>query len=396
MDTYMKCILVYVLVAIALVVFGIIEKKKIAKAVSKIDLRVNVNGIRGKSTATRFITAILEAEGYRVVGKTTGTSARMILWGREKEIAIKRRPVGANIGEQISVLKKAAKMNADALVCECMAVKPEYQIIYQSEIVHGNVVVLTNVVEDHLDEMGPTTDQISWAFANTIPYNGTLVITKGDYSDYFIQVAQERNTKVVCVDPEEITDEYLNEFPFMVFKNNCAIGLGFARAMGIDEERAKRAMLNSHPDPGATQIVQVTHGDQKCYLVNAFAANEPSSSLEIWGRICEGPLPKNDATLILCCRDDRVDRTHQFVEDFLPYVNMKRMLVIGTGALEVVHEFKQGKYPGIEECVDLSGQKADVIIDEVYKLMNNNVFLCVGNIHGSADEFLEEFAAIRI
>lgn len=396
MDTTTKWILVYVLVAVILVISGIIEKRQIAAAVKKIDLRVNVNGIRGKSTATRFITAILEEAGYRVVGKTTGTSARMILWGRPREMEIKRRPVGPNIGEQISVLKKAANMNANALVCECMAVKPEYQVIYQNEIVHGNVVVLTNVVEDHLDEMGPTTEQIAWAFANTIPYNGTLVITAGEYADFFKEEAAKRNTKVVCVDPEEIEDEYINKFPFMVFKNNCAVGLGFARAMGIDEELAKRAMLKSHPDPGATQIVQVDHEGNRCYLVNAFAANEPSSSLEILDRVCEGTLPKNDPMLILCCRDDRVDRSHQFAEDFLPYVRMKKMLVIGTGALEIVHDFKQGKYPGIEECIDLSGQKASVIIDEVHSLMNNNVFFCAGNIHGTAEEFLDDFAAIKI
>ena len=396
MDATLKWVIVYILVAAVLVISGIIEKRQIKKAVKEIELRVNVNGIRGKSTATRFITAILNEAGYRVVGKTTGTSARLILWGRRLEENIKRRPVGPNIGEQITVLKKAARMNANALVCECMAVKPEYQVVYQNEIIHGNVVVLTNVVEDHLDEMGPTTEQIAWAFADTIPYNGTLVITAGEYAEFFKKEAEKRNTKVVCVDPEEISDDYLNEFPFMVFKNNCAIGLGFARAMGIDEELAKRAMLKSHPDPGATRIVRVNRNGQKSYLVNAFAANEPSSSLEILSRISEGPLPKNDAMLILCCRDDRVDRTHQFAKDFLPYVEMSQMLVIGTGALEIVHDFQQGKYPGIGECIDLSGQKADTIIEEVTKRMNNNVIFCVGNIHGSAEEFLEDFAAIRI
>lgn len=397
MNTNIALVIVYLVIAAALVIAGIIEKRAIAAAAKKIELRVNVNGIRGKSTATRFITSILQEAGYRVVGKTTGTSARMILWGRSKEIEIKRRPVGPNIGEQIKVLKKAADMNANALVCECMAVKPEYQSIYQHQIVQANVVVLTNVVEDHLDEMGPTTDQISWAFAETIPYNGILVITSSSYEDYFRSVAAERNTKVVCVDPEtEIDDDYINQFSYMVFKNNCAIGLGFARALGIDEDLAKRAMLMAHPDPGATQIVQVNHGEDKCYLVNAFAANEPESSLEIMQKVRESTLPQKDLVLILCCRDDRVDRSHQFSEDFLPYVQAKTMLVIGTGALEIIHAFKKGMYPGIEECIDLSGQKADVIIDEVHELMSNNIFLCAGNIHGSAEEFLEDFAAIRI
>lgn len=82
-------IIVYLVCCCVLIVAGINEKKKIANSISKIPLRVNVNGIRGKSTATRFITAILEEAGYKVVGKTTGTSARMIVWGRKKKLKLK-------------------------------------------------------------------------------------------------------------------------------------------------------------------------------------------------------------------------------------------------------------------------------------------------------------------
>lgn len=391
-------IIVYSICAVILVVGGLYEKRMIAKSVKKIPLRVNVNGIRGKSTATRFITSILDEAGYHVIGKTTGTAARMIHWGKTKEMVIKRRPVGPNIGEQVSVLKMAADLGADALVCECMAVKPEYQEIYQHQIVHGNLVVITNVVEDHLDEMGPTLDQIAWAFAKTIPKNGTLVITEGPYAAFFSEEAKKNGTRVVCVDPETIEDEYVNSFPYMVFKNNCAIGIGVARALGIDEELAKRAMLNAHPDPGITQMVKIRNEDtdKECWLINAFAANEPTSSLEIWNQIQERPLPKEDAVLMLCCRDDRVDRSHQFAADFLPYVNLKTMLVIGTGTLEVIHDYQGGKFKGIKDCIDLTGQKSDVIIDEVRRLMNNNIVFCVGNIHGVAEDFLKEFADISI
>lgn len=389
-------VIIFLLCAVILISAGIYEKKVIHDSVKKVDLRINVNGIRGKSTATRFITAILEDAGYQVVGKTTGTSARMILWNQEEEIPIKRRPVGPNISEQVKVLKKAADLNANALVCECMAVNPEYQVVYQHEIVHANIVVITNVVEDHLDLMGPTTDQISWAFAATIPYNGILVITEGPYAEYFREEAAKRNTRVVCVDPESVDESYLREFSYMVFPNNCAVGLAFAEAMGIDKEQAMKAMLKAHPDPGSTQIVKITEENTKCHLINAFAANEPTSSLEIWQEVCNGPLPKENAVLIICCRDDRVDRSHQFVEDFLPFVNMKTMMIIGTGTLEVLHEFQKGRFSGIEECVDLTDQKSEVIIEEVKKLMCDNVIFCAGNIHGVAEEFLEEFAGIKI
>jgi hypothetical protein len=133
-----------------------------------------------------------------------------------------------------------------------------------------------------------------------------------------------------------------------------------------------------------------------CYLVNAFAANEPQSSLEILQKVRESALPQKNAALILCCRDDRVDRTHQFARDFLPFVDVKTLVIIGTGTLEIVHDFKNGKYPGIENCVDLTGRKADVVIDQVKALMDHNIIFCAGNIHGTAEIFLEEFVGIKI
>lgn len=389
-------IIVYLVCCCVLIVAGINEKKKIANSISKIPLRVNVNGIRGKSTATRFITAILEEAGYKVVGKTTGTSARMIVWGRKKEIEIKRRPIGANIGEQVAVLEKTAKLGVDALVCECMAVNPEYQEVYQHQIIQANVVVITNVVEDHLDEMGPTTDQIAWAFAKTIPYNGTLVITEGPYAEYFKKEAKKRKSKVICMEPELVDEELIEKFPYIVFKNNCAIGYGVAKALGISPQVARQGMLKAHPDPGIAQVINVNWKEEHCWLVNAFAANEPTSSLEIWGDVNGAQLTEKDPLLILCCRDDRVDRTHQFIVDFLPYVSAKAMLVIGTGALELIAAYKKGDFEGIEECIDLSGRNENDIIGELEKIMDDRIVFCAGNIHGVAENFLKDFANITI
>lgn len=155
-----------------LAVLGCAEKRRNEANRKKLRVAVNVNGIRGKSTATRLITAILAEAGYRVVGKTTGTAARMIFWDAEDEQEVVRRPHGISISEQIQVINSAVKRGADALVCECMAVRPDYQRVYQHQIINAGLTVITNVLEDHLDEMGPTTDQIAWAFADTIPYNG--------------------------------------------------------------------------------------------------------------------------------------------------------------------------------------------------------------------------------
>ena len=158
--------------------------------VEKIPIRVNINGIRGKSTVTRLITSILTEAGYKTVGKTTGTAARMIYWFQDDEDIIVRQPQGANIGEQLKVLQKAADLNAEALVCECMAVNPDYQKVFQFRMLEANIVVIVNVLEDHLDVMGPTLDQIAQAFGATIPYNGFLITIDCAYTNYFKQIAK--------------------------------------------------------------------------------------------------------------------------------------------------------------------------------------------------------------
>ena len=199
---------------IAIIVIGIVitlylgikEKRKNEENINKLNLRINVNGIRGKSTATRLITGVLNEAGYKVVGKTTGTSPRMIYWNNKKEEVIVRNSAGANIKEQVHVIDKAVKVGAEALVCECMAVRPEYQDVYQNDIFKANITVIVNVLEDHLDVMGPTTDEIAMAFSNTIPYNGYLVVDNGPYVKYFTEECKKRNTKIVVADNSKIPD----------------------------------------------------------------------------------------------------------------------------------------------------------------------------------------------
>lgn len=145
------------LIVIACVIMlgiGFIEKKRHQKNIDALPVRVNINGIRGKSTVTRLTTGILMEAGYKTVGKTTGTDARMIYWDTPEEKPIKRKPQGPNIGEQKEVMRETVERGANAIVSECMAVNPDYQIIFQEELLQANIGVIVNVLEDHMDVMG--------------------------------------------------------------------------------------------------------------------------------------------------------------------------------------------------------------------------------------------------
>ena len=56
-----------------------------------------------------WLYSVLREDQYRVIGKTTGTDARMFYWFTEKEYPVIRKPQGANIGEQRDIIRKVVK-----------------------------------------------------------------------------------------------------------------------------------------------------------------------------------------------------------------------------------------------------------------------------------------------
>ena len=66
----------------------------------------------------------------------------------------------------------------DALVIECMALKPEYQEVSERMIVRSNIGILTNVREDHQDVMGETLPEIARSLLSTCPRDGILVTSE--------------------------------------------------------------------------------------------------------------------------------------------------------------------------------------------------------------------------
>jgi len=379
-----------ILIPIFLILFlsiGVYEMLNHKKAINAIPIRININGIRGKSTVTRLTNGILKEAGYKTIGKTTGTSARMIYWDKPEE-PILRRPEGPNIREQRLVVQEAADLGADALVSECMAVNPDYQIVFQNKLLKANIGVIVNVLEDHLDVMGPTLDQIADAFLATIPYNGTLILSESPYVDFFTTEANKRNTKVIVANNAAVPESFLNKFNYMVFPENAALAFAVAQALGISQTIAVKGMLKATPDPGAMRIHSLKSKYGKGSFINAFAANDPSSTLNIWNRILKQGYSSKNSVIIMNCRNDRVDRTIQFVEDVLPHIDISTLILIGTTVGPVLNAVNN-KLIKVDELLNLEHQTTTEVFHVLEKKLNNNIVFGLGNIHGAAEPLIE-------
>lgn len=53
-----------------------------------------------------------------------------------------------------------------------MAVNPDYQITFQNDLVKANIGVIVNVMEDHMDVLGPTLKDVAQALLQQFHITG--------------------------------------------------------------------------------------------------------------------------------------------------------------------------------------------------------------------------------
>lgn len=366
---------IIIVICLLYIFYLFFEKRRAEYQRKKFKYVVHINGIRGKSTVSRLIDAGIRAGGYRVFTKTTGTSPRVIDTNNcEKEINRKGK---ANIKEQIKAINWAYKEGAEVLVVECMAVKPEYQYICENKILHADINVITNVREDHLDEMGKTLDEIAESLSNTIPYGGAVFTSDKRYFEFFKKKAIEKNSKAF------INEDEKEEYWEIDFPSNVALALEVCRYIGISDEKALEGIRNYHKDPGCLKTLAYKNNENTIYFINAMAANDPNSTELIIERISKKYYWNNKRYLLVNNRGDRVSRWEQYIE-FVKKVQGKFDKIIISG--ENRELFK--KYI-LKEKIDEN--KIEILEDERYfdRVDNNILILAVGNICGHGKKLVE-------
>jgi len=309
-------------------IYGIFEQINHFKRIKKIPIRIHVNGTRGKSTTTRLIAAGLREAGFKVLAKTTGTLPRLILEDGT-EVPIKRRG-NANIIEQLKIFTEAAKRKVNVLVVECMAVSPELQWVSEHKMVKSTIGIITNVRQDHLEEIGPELGDMAEALKLTIPQKGVLVTAEKDYFPLFKEQAEKLNTKIIWADPADVSDRTINKFNYMNFKENISIALQVNKLLGVKEEIALKGILKAAPDPGALKIYKLSKKNKTLFFVNAFAANDKNSTLLIWKNINKRTdLKKLPKIGIINNRDDRVLRSIQFAHILAEDIILSKIILLG-------------------------------------------------------------------
>ncbi|MDR7468440.1 MAG: poly-gamma-glutamate synthase PgsB [Armatimonadota bacterium] len=347
------------------------------RTLRRIRWRVHVNGTRGKSTVTRLIAAGLRAGGLRVVAKTTGSAARIICEDGA-EMAV-RRPGGATISEQRRFVRWAAARGVDAIVVECMAVRPEYQRVSEDYLIQAHVGVITNVRLDHGEDLDPTPAAVARGFAEAVPRRGVVVTLPSPHLEIIARSAARRRCRLVVVPPVASEND--------PFPENVALALEVCRQLGVDADVALVGMRAMRPDPGAAGVYAIRLAGWAVTCVNAFAANDPESTRLILQRL--GTPLDRPVVVVYNHRADRPARavffTHFFV-DLAP----AHVLLVGGHAKALARRWAARRIP---VRVVPAARPEEVM--GVARMLGARTVIGVGNIAGMGMRLVRLWEAAR-
>lgn len=357
--------------------------------------RIHVNGIRGKSTVTRILAGAMREAGLVAIAKSTGTAAAVVnRHGVDEPI---RRTGPATILEQIDVVRRYVDDEVDALVIECMALKPAYQEVSERRIVRSNIGVLTNVREDHQDVMGETLEEIARSLLSTCPIRGTLITA--EQSPGLLRIihreAARRGTEVVVADPSLVTDADLSRFDYVAFKENVAIGLALARLLGIPRDVAMDGMVRAAPDPGVLRMRELRIGGKRVTWANLFAVNDRESMVVAMEKLVPSIGPDTISVGILNNRADRERRALQFADVAVRDLAFDRLVTFGAYEDIVTDRLVENGYP-LDRIINLGdsrGPSLEEIVDRMIVRLPSPHVLVVGfvNIHTHQAEMMLEY-----
>jgi len=377
----------------SLCIAGLIEFQLHNRSLSSIPLRIHVNGTRGKSSVTRLVAAGLREGGLKTFAKTTGTAPRVIdPEGKDRIIHRLRLP---SIGEQVRLLRYFASEKPDAVVIECMAVQPQYQWIAEHQMIKSHIGVITNVRPDHLEEMGPTEEDVAYSLCNTIPNEALLITAEDQKPDILKAVAKQNNSQVVCSDPTSISQKEIDLFTYIEHRSNVAIAIDVCEKAGIDRQTALNGMHKVKPDVGALVVWDLMIKESTYKFVNGMAANDPVSTLGIWNSINDRYGLGKKTCIFFNSREDRPGRTAQMIELTLSKIKPDFFIIRGDKVLKIINDLVYLSPLTIIKTFDLN-KKLTKATELLESLPNETLIYAIGNQVGAGQEILEKISKLKI
>lgn len=354
---------------------------------NSIPLVVAVTGTRGKSSVVRMLASVLREAGDTVLAKTTGSQAQFVLPDGTVQDVPRRGIV--SILEQKKVLRKAVELRANCLVVEIMSIRPENHFVESQQILKPDIVLVTNVRRDHTEAMGETETEIASVLRLDLPPAASVYVPEEfrsllDPPSPGVKSARISSVRQGCSDPLRAA---LKARQMTEFTENLDLVASVVRDLGVPDNIASRGIENARQDIGKFRVWTYRIGGKRIFLVNAFAANDPDSTMRIYEK-ARRTLAAAPAlfTGLLNLRYDRPDRTVQWIEALKEEASshFKNLYVVGGHAHVVQRKVKSASI--------LPYSSPDEITNVIAESMEEDgILFGFGNIGGAGRALVEHW-----
>ena len=326
--------------------------------------RILLNGTRGKSTLVRLLHCALVACGIKAYGRVTGVIPRQL--GPDGKSTPILRTNGGHVSEMRWWLDRLPA-GARGVVMENSAVSPELQTL-AARWLRPDLVVLTNILPDHIETWGPTRAQAAGVLLLGIPDKTTVVALEELLAlDGVGEALEAKDCRVVTArrDPAASGD----------FRQaNLALALAACDHLGLPRERTQPALRGLAPDLADFQVIQIGRTE----LALAFSANDLASTQALFASL---GWDREDTRLIYNHRADRWARLSEFARNMFPG-NWRQRLIIGARPWPLAKGAQYATASTVEQFIGLLKP-------------GGRVFGC-GNVQGLPLRFLIERAGALI
>lgn len=322
---------------------AVARQAAVRRSRSRIPLVIGGWGSRGKSGTERLKAGLFHELGYLTVSKTTGNEAMVVvgLPGRDPiELFLYRPYERASIVEQREVLHLGARLGAQVLLWECMALNPRYVEILQQDWMRDDLTTLTNTYPDHEDVQGPTGRDVADTIGRMMPRRAEALTTEQAMGPVLADRARDLDTELDIVPPEAwrlLPPDILARFPYAEHPRNIALVTALGARLDVPADVCWRAMADRVvPDLGVlTEYGPIrVHGRIASYVVGN-SANERAGFLSNWrrmgmDRVSDGAGLTETQVLVVNNRKDRLPRQEVFARVAALDAPADALLVIGT------------------------------------------------------------------
>ncbi|MFB6352687.1 MAG: Mur ligase family CapB protein [Halobacteriales archaeon] len=176
----------------------------------RFDTRIVVSGSRGKSSTVRRLDDLFNRRGYDTFTKITGNYPVIILNGRV--YPIDRLGPRTTLYENVNVVREfAPHLEAfdagDVALFENQAITEYTTRIVNQRFIKPDVILLTNVRQDHNDTLGKRRQDIARSLARSVPA-GTHVVCGEQHQVLFDYMREEIEARGGTVERVDVPDRH--------------------------------------------------------------------------------------------------------------------------------------------------------------------------------------------